>query len=88
MGQSHFNSKSFQGKLVETDFDIRKAAGGVSKKAVEREYIAPVRNNFLEIHFFWAGKGTCCVPTQGYYGPSISAVSVSPSGMNIYIKFP
>lgn len=32
----------------------------------------------MEIHFFWAGKGTCCVPTQGYYGPAISAISVSP----------
>ncbi|ONK65773.1 uncharacterized protein A4U43_C06F830 [Asparagus officinalis] len=67
-----------QGKLEEKDFDIRKAAGGVSFRAIEKQYIAPVTNNFLEIHFFWAGKGTCCVPTQGYYGPSISALTVAP----------
>lgn len=35
--------------------------------------------NFLEIHLFWAGKGTCCIPTQGYYGPMISALSVTPN---------
>lgn len=68
-----------QGVLKEKDFDIRKDAGGSSTKAVVKEFIAPVTNNFLEIHFFWAGKGTCCVPTQGFYGASISAISVSPS---------
>lgn len=78
----NINSPSFQGKLKEKDFDIRKAAGGVSFKAVERSYIAPVANNFLEIHFFWAGKGVCCVPAQGFYGSLISAIKVSPFGMN------
>ncbi|KAJ8532663.1 hypothetical protein K7X08_012586 [Anisodus acutangulus] len=34
--------------------------------------------NHLEIHLFWAGKGTCCVPIQGTYGPSISAISATP----------
>ncbi|KAF3792429.1 Inactive protein kinase [Nymphaea thermarum] len=37
-----------------------------------------VSNNFLEIHLYWAGKGSCCVPTDGTYGPSISAISVTP----------
>ncbi|KAL7204243.1 hypothetical protein ACSBR2_017336 [Camellia fascicularis] len=36
-----------------------------------------VSETYIEIHFFWAGKGTCCVPTQGTYGPSISAISVT-----------
>ncbi|KAJ3693543.1 hypothetical protein LUZ60_009023 [Juncus effusus] len=67
-----------QGVLQEKDFDIRKAARGISFVAVEKSYTVPVKDNFLEIHFFWAGKGTCCVPTQGYYGPAISAISVSP----------
>lgn len=39
--------------------------------------------NFLEIHLFWAGKGTCCVPVAGYYGPSISAISVTPGVCSI-----
>ncbi|KAG6496553.1 hypothetical protein ZIOFF_044420 [Zingiber officinale] len=67
-----------QGERREKDFDIRKEAGGRSFRAVVKEYISPVTNNFLEIHFFWAGKGTCCVPYRGYYGPSISAISVYP----------
>ncbi|KAJ3693538.1 hypothetical protein LUZ60_009018 [Juncus effusus] len=67
-----------QGALKEKDFDIRKEAGGRSFVAVEKNYTVPVTSNFLEIHFFWAGKGTCCVPTMGYYGSSISAISVSP----------
>lgn len=70
----------FQGELEE-DFDITKEAGGVSNTAVIKEFIAPVINIFLEIHFFWAGRGTCCIPTQGYYGASVSAISVSPYGM-------
>ncbi|KAH0453805.1 hypothetical protein IEQ34_018129 [Dendrobium chrysotoxum] len=67
-----------QGIRKEKDFNIRKEAGGKSFTAVIRKYQAPVTNNFLELHFFWAGKGTCCIPTQGYYGASISAISISP----------
>ncbi|XP_021287471.1 probable LRR receptor-like serine/threonine-protein kinase At1g56130 [Herrania umbratica] len=67
-----------QGNLVLEDFDIRKEAGGVSKRAVPKEFTAHVSENYLEIHLFWAGKGTCCVPAQGKYGPSISAISATP----------
>ncbi|WRX28573.1 Serine-threonine/tyrosine-protein kinase, partial [Theobroma cacao] len=67
-----------QGNLVLEDFDIRKEAGGVSKRAVPKEFKAQVSENYLEIHLFWAGKGTCCVPAQGKYGPSISAISATP----------
>ena len=80
----------FQGNLREKDFDIRKEAGEKSLTAVIKEYVAPVTENFLEIHFFWAGKGTCCVPTQGYYGGSISAISVDPYGkatLSEYLAF-
>uniref|UniRef100_A0A6I9QJM2 non-specific serine/threonine protein kinase n=1 Tax=Elaeis guineensis var. tenera TaxID=51953 RepID=A0A6I9QJM2_ELAGV len=66
------------GNLKEKDFDIRKEAGEKSFRAIVKEFTAPVTNNFLEIHFFWSGKGTCCVPTPDYYGPSISAISVYP----------
>uniref|UniRef100_A0A0D9ZQP3 non-specific serine/threonine protein kinase n=1 Tax=Oryza glumipatula TaxID=40148 RepID=A0A0D9ZQP3_9ORYZ len=63
----------------EKDFDIRKAAGGKSYTAVKKQYLIPVTKNFVEIHLFWAGKGTCCIPAQGYYGPSISALSLKPN---------
>ncbi|THU45434.1 hypothetical protein C4D60_Mb02t17900 [Musa balbisiana] len=70
------SSASYYGNRVLKDFDIR--AEENSFTAVTRKFIVPVTDNFLEIHFFWAGKGTCCVPTQGSYGPSVSAISVSP----------
>ncbi|GMP41848.1 hypothetical protein CsSME_00011800 [Camellia sinensis var. sinensis] len=66
-----------QGNLEWKDFDLRKEAGGASLQPVQKEFKAQVSENYLEIHLFWAGKGTCCVPTQGTYGPSISAISVT-----------
>nr|TKW31361.1 hypothetical protein SEVIR_2G100400v2 [Setaria viridis] len=68
-----------QGSLREKNFNIRKTAGGKSFAAVSKSYTATVSKNFLEIHLFWAGKGTCCIPKQGYYGPMISALSVTPN---------
>ncbi|KAM0872966.1 hypothetical protein ACQ4PT_038413 [Festuca glaucescens] len=68
-----------QGERKEQNFDIKKAAGGKSYTAVRKQYTVPVTKNFLEIHLFWAGKGTCCIPNQGYYGPTISALSATPS---------
>ncbi|KAF7849729.1 hypothetical protein BT93_L0343 [Corymbia citriodora subsp. variegata] len=60
-------------------FDIYiQEAGGRSFRAVEKTFKVQVFENFVEIHLFWAGKGTCCVPSQGTYGPSISAIHVTP----------
>ncbi|KAI8539520.1 hypothetical protein RHMOL_Rhmol09G0189200 [Rhododendron molle] len=67
-----------QGNLVRKDFDIKKEADGVSFKAVQMVFLAQVSNNYLEIHLFWAGKGTCCIPDLGTYGPSISAIRAVP----------
>lgn len=33
----------------------------------------------LEIHLYWAGKGTTAIPDRGVYGPLISAITVTPS---------
>ena len=52
------------------------------EKAIRKIFKANVSENYLEIHLFWAGKGTCCIPVQGYYGPLILAIHVV-SG-NIY----
>ncbi|EFH70822.1 predicted protein [Arabidopsis lyrata subsp. lyrata] len=67
-----------QGRLVEKDFDVRRTAGDSTVRAVQREYKANVSENHLEVHLFWAGKGTCCIPIQGAYGPLISAVGATP----------
>jgi len=67
-----------QGQKVLTDFDIRKEAGGPNIGVVKSFNKTNVTANLLEIHFFWAGKGTCCVPVQGTSGPLVSAISVTP----------
>ncbi|KAL7103216.1 hypothetical protein ACP275_08G166400 [Erythranthe tilingii] len=64
-----------QGSLAVKDFDARREANGVSLRAVTKEFTVLVSENYMEIHLFWAGKGTCCVPAQAVYGPSISAIS-------------
>ncbi|KAL5577706.1 hypothetical protein UlMin_019405 [Ulmus minor] len=62
-----------QGNRTWKDFDISKEAGGVGR-AIARKFNVTVSENYLEIHLFWAGKGTCCIPEQGYYGPLIATV--------------
>ncbi|KAI3810099.1 hypothetical protein L1987_19708 [Smallanthus sonchifolius] len=68
-----------QGNLVFQDFNIKREAGGVSFSPVSREATVQVSNNYLEIHLLWSGKGTCCIPTQGTFGPLISAISATPN---------
>lgn len=75
----------FQGNLIVKDFNIRDETRNVSFRALEKKYPTNVTKNFLEIHFFWAGKGTCCIPTQGTYGPLISAISVTPSRLTAMV---
>ncbi|CAN6683891.1 unnamed protein product [Malus baccata var. baccata] len=65
-----------QGTRRTKDFDISKEAGGVNR-AVVRKFNVSVSENYLEIHLFWAGKGTCCIPNYGHYGPLITAVHVA-----------
>ncbi|GLT28500.1 hypothetical protein SLA2020_034260 [Shorea laevis] len=67
-----------QGTIVLKDFDISKEAGGVYR-AITKNFNATVTENHLEIHLFWAGKGTWGIPEAGYYGPSISAINVVPN---------
>ncbi|XP_024022839.1 probable LRR receptor-like serine/threonine-protein kinase At1g56130 [Morus notabilis] len=65
-----------QGSLEQKDFEIAKEAGGV-ERAIVKKFHVTVSENYLEIHLFWAGKGTCCIPEQGYYGPLIAAIHVA-----------
>ncbi|TQD84485.1 hypothetical protein C1H46_029965 [Malus baccata] len=62
-----------QGTRRTKDFDISNEAGGV-KRAVVKKFNVSVSENYLEIHLLWVGKGTCCIPDQGDYGPLIAAV--------------
>ncbi|XP_009759487.1 uncharacterized protein LOC107819348 isoform X1 [Nicotiana tabacum] len=65
-----------QGEKVLEDLNIQKEAGG-SKRALVKTFEANVTNRVMEIHFLWAGKGTCCIPFQSTYGPLVSAIHVT-----------
>ncbi|KAG9448165.1 hypothetical protein H6P81_014293 [Aristolochia fimbriata] len=69
---------SVQGVRVLKDFNIENRAGGPGR-ALVLNFIAKVTSNTLEIHLYWAGKGTTSVPFKGVYGPLISAISVTPN---------
>ncbi|XP_057856562.2 probable LRR receptor-like serine/threonine-protein kinase At1g53430 [Cryptomeria japonica] len=58
------------------DFNIKDAAGG-SYKVVIKNFTVNVTENYLEIHFFWAGKGTNDIPVKGTYGPLVSAIRIT-----------
>ncbi|KAL9666456.1 hypothetical protein QQ045_000788 [Rhodiola kirilowii] len=66
-----------QGNSVLQDFGIRKEAGGFAYSAVRRDITALVTENYIEIHLFWAGKGTNRIPELGYNGPMISAINAT-----------
>ncbi|KAK1404903.1 putative LRR receptor-like serine/threonine-protein kinase [Heracleum sosnowskyi] len=69
---------SIQGNVVWKDFNIAEEAGGIGKGfTLERD--VTVNGSTLEIHLYWAGKGTTAVPDRGVYGPLISAISVTPN---------
>ncbi|KAK3008781.1 hypothetical protein RJ639_014525 [Escallonia herrerae] len=70
---------SIQGNVVLKDFNIVEAAKGVNKGITMDFNDILVTGSTLEIHFYWAGKGTTAVPNRGVYGPLISAIKVTPN---------
>ncbi|KAI3879792.1 hypothetical protein MKX03_000411, partial [Papaver bracteatum] len=69
---------SIQGKRYLKDFNIEEEAKGVGKSII-KEYNVDVTNSTLEIHLYWAGKGTNFIPSDFAYGPLISAIAVTPN---------
>lgn len=65
--------------MVWKDFNIMEEAGGVGKVVVKELDNVIVNGSTLEIHLYWAGKGTTAIPNRGVYGPLISAITVTPS---------
>ncbi|XP_068656007.1 probable LRR receptor-like serine/threonine-protein kinase At1g56140 [Aristolochia californica] len=68
-----------QNNLVLKDFNIKEEAGGVSFRTVSRTFTTNVTANHLDVHLFWAGKGSYATPEAGTYGPMISSISVTPN---------
>ena len=63
-------------------FNIKEAAGELTVPVV-KNYTVNVIEKFLEVHFFWAGKGTCYVPSPQTHGSLVSAIRVTPGRKNI-----
>ncbi|KAM3257005.1 hypothetical protein ACQJBY_049404 [Aegilops geniculata] len=77
LGKRKFNV-FIQGRMVLEDFDIEQSAGGAGKLVI-KTFTAYVKNHTLKIQFYWAGRGTTGIPYRGFYGPLISAISVTPN---------
>nr|XP_043624748.1 probable LRR receptor-like serine/threonine-protein kinase At1g53430 [Erigeron canadensis] len=70
---------SIQGQLLLKDFNIREEANGTGRGIVREFDNVIVNGSTLEIHLYWAGKGTTAIPDRGVYGPLISAITVTPN---------
>ncbi|KAI3810100.1 hypothetical protein L1987_19709 [Smallanthus sonchifolius] len=71
-----------QGNRVFQDFNIKREAGGASFSPVSRQVTVQVSNNYLEIHLFWSGKGTC------YFRPSVTKKKKNKTGLIVGILVP
>ncbi|XP_061955352.1 probable LRR receptor-like serine/threonine-protein kinase At1g53420 isoform X7 [Populus nigra] len=74
-----------QGKRELTDFNIKEMANGTNKTWTESFTACVGDDHLLNIHFFWAGKGSFQVPGFSYLstpalslnGPLVSGISVT-----------
>ncbi|KAM7498587.1 hypothetical protein LguiA_023001 [Lonicera macranthoides] len=70
---------SIQGIVVLKDFNIMDEAKGIGEGITMDFNNVTVDGTTLEIHLYWAGKGTTAIPDRGVYGPLISAITVTPN---------
>ncbi|PWA42740.1 LRR receptor-like serine/threonine-protein kinase [Artemisia annua] len=81
LGRRYFDV-SIQGVRYLKDFNIVEAANGVGK-GIHRDFDNIIVNgSTIDIHLYWAGKGTTAIPDRGVYGPLISAITITP---NFYV---
>ncbi|XP_057848708.1 probable LRR receptor-like serine/threonine-protein kinase At1g56140 isoform X1 [Cryptomeria japonica] len=74
---SRFFDVFVQGTRKLRDFNIKETAGD-SNVAIKETYNVSVTENVLDVHLFWAGKGTFGIPSDWTRGPLVSAIRVTP----------
>ncbi|KAJ0869442.1 putative protein kinase RLK-Pelle-DLSV family [Helianthus annuus] len=70
---------SIQGVLQRKNFNIVERANGVGRGTFIDFDNVMVNGTTLEIHLYWAGKGTNAIPQRGVYGPLLSAIAITPN---------
>ncbi|GKC91456.1 probable LRR receptor-like serine/threonine-protein kinase [Tanacetum coccineum] len=78
LGRRYFDV-SIQGVRYLKDFNIVEAADGVGKGIYRDFENIMVNGSTIDIHLYWAGKGTTAIPDRGVYGPLISAITITPN---------
>ncbi|KAM0040189.1 putative non-specific serine/threonine protein kinase [Helianthus debilis subsp. tardiflorus] len=78
LGRRYFDI-SIQGVLQAKDFNIAEKANGVGRGIFVDFDNVMVNGSTLEIHLYWAGKGTTAIPDRGVYGPLLSAIAITPN---------
>ncbi|KAJ0500509.1 putative protein kinase RLK-Pelle-DLSV family [Helianthus annuus] len=78
LGRRYFDI-SIQGVRQRENFNIVEEANGVQKGTFIDFDNVMVNGTTLEIHLYWAGKGTTAVPNRGVYGPLLSAIAITPN---------
>ncbi|KAI3716214.1 hypothetical protein L6452_23395 [Arctium lappa] len=74
-----FFDVSIQGDLKLKDFNIMNEANGAGIGIYRDFDDILVNGSMIEIHLYWAGKGTTAIPDRGVYGPLISAITITPN---------
>ncbi|KAJ0873985.1 putative protein kinase RLK-Pelle-DLSV family [Helianthus annuus] len=78
LGRRYFDI-SVQGVRQRENFNIVEEANGVQRGTFIDFDNVMVNGTTLEIHLYWAGKGTTAVPNRGVYGPLLSAITITPN---------
>ncbi|KAL8205436.1 hypothetical protein R6Q57_008987 [Mikania cordata] len=78
LGRRYFDI-SIQGVLQEKNFNIAEHANGVDNGTFIDFNNVTINGTTLEIHLYWAGKGTTAIPDRGVYGPLLSAIAITPN---------
>ncbi|XP_076891891.1 putative LRR receptor-like serine/threonine-protein kinase At1g53440 [Bidens hawaiensis] len=78
LGRRYFDI-SIQGVRKRQNFNIADEAKGVGRPFKLDFDNVMVNGTTLDIHLYWAGKGTTAIPDRGVYGPLLSAIAITPN---------
>ncbi|XP_076883597.1 putative LRR receptor-like serine/threonine-protein kinase At1g53430 [Bidens hawaiensis] len=78
LGRRYFDI-SIQGVRQWRNFNIAEEAKGVGRAFYLDFDNVTINGTTLDIHLYWAGKGTTGIPDRGVHGPLLSAIAITPN---------